>query len=44
MKKFLAIALGSILLVGIAATPAMAKKHHKKHHKKHPVSKKDTRA
>ena len=36
MKKALAIALGAIFLMGVAATPAMAKKHHKKHHdKKH---------
>ncbi len=35
MKKFLTIALGSMLLVGIAVTPALAKKHHKKHHKSH---------
>ena len=36
MKKMLAIAVGTVLLMGLAVTPAMAKKHHKKHHdKKH---------
>jgi len=40
MKKTLAIVLGSVLLIGLAVTPALAKKHHKKHHKKHPTTQK----
>ncbi len=33
MKKFMTIALGTVLLMAVAATPAFAKKHHhKKHH------------
>ncbi len=34
MKKAIAILMGSVLLLALTATPAMAKKH-KKHHKKH---------
>ncbi len=40
MKKMIAIALGSLLLVAATATPAMAKKH-KKHHKKHEKTQKN---
>jgi multidrug efflux pump subunit AcrB len=35
LKKSIAIALGTILLLTLAVTPAMAKHRHKKHHKHH---------
>jgi hypothetical protein len=39
MKKTLAFTLGALLLIGLATTPALAKKRHKKHHhKKHAQS------